>query len=170
MSPFRYPVFLADLIDYDMRRSTLIQRIALCVLITAVTLAATTTNRVITIWFPNLCGGVSVGGGALGIYFPYRRATRPYLPAKCTVQEIPPSFLLWPHFSRQSSFELAGWLLFPLWSIIATCIAIIAITHQFRIRASQRAISINQCPKCGYCVIGLQSGRCPECGSAIATG
>jgi rubrerythrin len=41
--------------------------------------------------------------------------------------------------------------------------------HQSRMQAMERRLVEPTCDQCGYIILGLQSPRCPECGTPISS-
>ena len=56
-------------------------------------------------------------------------------------------------------------VMMPMWALIAVCAFYPTRAFVRGPVARQRRLRLNQCPPCGYSLVGNTSGVCPECGS-----
>jgi len=119
----------------------------------------TDASVVVTFW----CGHLSFN------HYPFERPTASHLGWKASRIQLSDSF--WRRVTIP--FRPPGlvwnngriWLQLPLWIpfvIVASASAVL----WWR----ERTIPPGHCPTCGYNLTGNVSGRCPECGQAVASG
>lgn len=113
--------------------------------------------------------GALLGGGSLFVF----GLVRAYLPEPVVkvlhwilVMPLRPVVLIWGDGDNISPwFAVAVIVLF--WAAAGACIAasLVSLCHRRRARFAQND---EHCEECGYCLRGLRSGRCPECGRAFS--